>query len=100
MRVKEGVEAGLVGAGEGVATPQQQEPGSEHLWVEGGLDAVGLAALDVAAHRGEPRTEPSDDVEAVQHVAGTGQAGVHGGLVGARPVGDDDFDSSAPLVWL
>ena len=25
MRVKEGVEAGLVGAGEGVAAPQQQE---------------------------------------------------------------------------
>ena len=32
------------------------------------------SALDVAAHRGEPRTEPSDDVEAVQHVAGVGQA--------------------------
>ena len=46
MGVKEGVEAGLVGAGEGVASAQQQEPGFEHFWVEGGLDAVGLAALD------------------------------------------------------
>ena len=53
--VEEGVEAGPVGVGEGVASAQQREPGPEHFGVEGGGDAWGLAALDVAAHRGEPR---------------------------------------------
>ena len=53
--VEEGVEAGAVGVCEGVASAQQREPGPEHFGVEGGLDAVGLAALDVAADLGEPR---------------------------------------------
>ena len=48
-----------------------------------GLDAFRLAALDVAADLGEPGREPSDDVEAVQHVAGVAEVGVDGGLVGA-----------------
>ena len=47
--VEEGVEAGPVGVGEGVASSQQREPGTEHLRIEGGLDASGLSALDVAA---------------------------------------------------
>ena len=66
---QEGVEAGLVGVVELVASAHQQEPGSEHFGVQGGLDAGGLSALDVSAHRGEPRREPSDHVEAVQHMA-------------------------------
>ena len=74
--VKECVEAGLVCVGEGVASTQQQEPGFEHLWVKGGFDAVGFAALDVAAHRGELRTEPSDDTEAVKHMTRVWQTGV------------------------
>ena len=44
---------------------------------------MGFAAMDVAAHRGEPRAEPSDHTEAVQHVAGAAQTGVHRGFVGA-----------------
>ena len=52
--VEEGVEAGSVGFVELVASAQQREPGPEHLGVEGGLGAF-RAALDVAAHRGEPR---------------------------------------------
>ena len=44
--------------------------------------SAGLAALDVAAHRGKPRLEPSDDVEAVKHMAGMSEVGVDGGLVG------------------
>ena len=67
--VEEGVEAHPVGVGEGVAASQQREPGLEHFGVEGGLGAF-RAALDVAADLGEPGREPSDDVEAVQHVAG------------------------------
>ena len=67
VSLEEGVEAGPVCVGVGVASTQQQEPGTEHLGVEGGLDAVGLAVLDVSAHRGEPRREPSDG-------CGSGQA--------------------------
>jgi len=85
VALKEGVEAGLVGVVELVASAHQQEPGPEHVWVEGRLDAVGLSALDVAAHRGEPRPEPPDDMEAVKHMARARQAGLHRGLVGARP---------------
>ena len=97
--VEEGVEAHPVGVGEGVAASQQREPGPEHFGVEGGLGAF-RAALDVAADRGEPRREPSDDTEAVQHVAGVAQVGVDGGLVGLGAVADDDFDSLAPSVAL
>ena len=53
MGVEEGVEAGAVGVGEGVAGSQQRESGPEHFGVEGGLGAF-RAALDVAAHLGEP----------------------------------------------
>ena len=52
--VQEGVEAGPVCVCEGVAASQQREPGPEHLGVERGLGAF-RTALDVAAHRGEPR---------------------------------------------
>ena len=61
------VEAGLVRVGERVASPQQQEPGFEHLRVVCGSGAAGFAALNVAAHRGETGTEPSDG-------CGTGRA--------------------------
>ena len=98
--VEQLVEAGAVGVGEGVATPQQQEPGLEHLGVEGGLDAVGLAALDVAAHLGEPGREPSDDMEPVQHMAGVSEVGVDGRLVGARSVADHHLDLLAPAMSL
>ncbi len=47
--------SGLFGLGEGVGAAQQSEPRPEHLGLECGLCALGLAALDVAAHRGEPR---------------------------------------------
>jgi len=47
-----GVEAGPLGVVELVASAQQQEPGPEHLGVEGGFDAVGLSALGC---RGTPR---------------------------------------------
>lgn len=70
MRVEQAPESGRLGVGEGVAAPQQSEAGSEHLGLEGRLDAVGLSALDVAARRGGPCLEPSDGVEAVQDVAG------------------------------
>ena len=73
--VEQLVEAGAVGVGEGVASAQQREPGLEHLGVEGGLDAFGLSALHVAADLGEPGREPSDDVEAVQHMAGVAEVG-------------------------
>ena len=66
--VEEGVEAGPVCVCEGVAASQQLESGSGHFGVEGGLGAF-RAALDVAADRGEPLGELSDDVEAVQHMA-------------------------------
>ena len=79
--VEERVEAHPVGVGEGVASAQQREPCPEHFGIERGFGAF-RAALDVAADRGEPRTEPSDHVEAVQHVAGLWQTGVQGGLVG------------------
>ena len=94
--VEEGVEAHPVGVGEGVASAQQLEPGPEHFGVEGGLGAF-RPALDVAADLGEARREPSDDMEAVQHMAGRAQVGVDGGLVG---LADDDFDSLAPSVAL
>ena len=61
---------------------------------------VRRAALDVTADLGEPSGEPSDDMEAVQHVAGVAQVGVDGGLVGLGAVADDDFDSLAPSVAL
>ena len=98
--VEQLVEAGAVGVGEGVASAQQLEPGSEHLGVEGGLDAFGLSALDVAAHLGEPGREPSDDMEPVQHMAGVAEVGVDGRLVGARSVADDHLDLLAPSVAL
>ena len=97
--VEEGVEAGPVGVGEGVAASQQREPGPEYFGVEGGLGAF-RAALDVAADLGEPGREPSDDVEAVQHMAGVSEVGVDGGLVGLGAVADDDFDALAPSVAL
>ncbi len=40
MGVEEFCEAGLVCVGEGVASTQQQEPGTEHLGVEDGFGAV------------------------------------------------------------
>ena len=98
--VEQFVEAGAVGVGEGVASAQQREPGSEHLGVEGGFDAVGLSALDVAAHLGERGREPSDDVEAVQHMAGVAEVGVDGRLVGARSVADHHLDLLAPAMSL
>ena len=52
--VQEGVEAGPVCVCVCVAASQQREPDPEHLGVERGLGAF-RAALDVAAHRGEPR---------------------------------------------
>ncbi len=97
--VKERVEAGLVSVGEGVSSTRQQEPGSEHLGLEDGFGAVG-SALDVAAHRGQPGVEPSDDVEPVKHMAGVGQTGGDRGLAGGGSVGDDDFDPSTPLMGL
>ena len=81
--VEQLVEAGLVCVGERVASPQQHEPCFEHLRVEDWFDAFGLAALNVAAHRGESGTEPSDDVEPVEHVARLGQTGLHRVFVGA-----------------
>ena len=60
VSLEEFVETGLLCGGEGVASAQQREPGSEHFWVVGGFDAVGLSALDIAAHRTEPSLEPSD----------------------------------------
>jgi len=99
VRVEQGPEPGLFGVGEGVAASRQSEPGSEHSGLQDGLGARG-AALDVAAHRGGPRLEPSGDVEPVQHAPGVSQAGVDGGLVGARAVGEDRLDSLAPLVAL
>ena len=98
--VEQLVEAGAVGVGEGVASAQQREPGTEHLGVEGGLDAFGLAALDVAADLGERGREPSDDVEPVQHMAGVAEVGVDGRLVGPRSVADHDLDALAPSVAL
>ena len=65
-----------------------------------GLDAFRLSALDVAADLGEPGREPSDDVEAVQHVAGVAEVGVDGGLVGLGAVADDDFDSACTICGL
>jgi len=98
--VEEPIEAGPVRVGEGVASTQQHEPGSEHLGVEGDGGAVGLSALDVAAHRGEPGTEPSDDMEPVQHVTGVAQVGADGRLVGAGPVADHHLDLPAPAMPL
>ena len=69
----------------------------EHLGVEGGLDAWGLAALDVAAHLGEPGREPSDDMEPVQHMAGVAQVGVDGRLVGPRSVADHHLDAACTI---
>ena len=43
----------------GIPGPQPRT-GTEHVGVEDRCDACGLAALDVAAHRGEPRREPAD----------------------------------------
>ena len=100
MGVKELVETGAVGFVEGVASAQQRESGPEHFGVQGGLDAWGLAALDVAAHSGEPGCEPSDDMEAVQHVAGVAQVGVAGGLVDPGAVCDGDLDAFAPAPAL
>ena len=68
--------------------------------VERRRDAGRLAALDVAAHRGEPGGEPADHVEAVQHAGGVAQVSVDGGLVGHRAVGDDDLHAGAPAVAL
>ena len=97
--VEQLVEAGPVGVGEGVTASQQREPGPEHFGVEGGLGAF-RAALDVAADLGEPGREPSDDMEAVQHMAGGPEVGADGGLVGLGAVADDDLDSLAPSVAL
>ncbi len=79
--VKERVEPCLVSFGEGIASTHQREPGFEHFGIEDRFGAV-RAALDVAAHRGQPGTEPSDDVEPVQHMTGVGQTGTDGGFVG------------------
>ena len=97
--VEQLVEAGAVGVGEGVASAQQLESGPEHFGVEGGLGAF-RPALDIAADLGEPGREPSDDVEAVQHVAGVAEVGVDGGLVGLGAVADHDLDALAPSVAL
>ena len=100
VSLEELVEAGLVGVVELVASAQQHEPGAEHFRVKHGGNPVWLSALDVAAHRGQPGGEPSDDVEPVQHMTRLGQTGLHRGFVGFGPVGDDDFDPSTPFVWL
>ena len=83
-----------------VGAAQQQEPRPEHVGVERRRDTFGLAALHVAAHRGEPRREPADDTEAVQDVGGVAQVAVDGGAVGLRAVGDDDLHAGAPAVAL
>ena len=98
--VEERFETGPVGVCEGVASLEQSEPGPEHVGLESGLDTRGLSTLDIAAHRGETGREPSDHMEPVQHVAGMSEAGVDGGLVGPRPVGDHDLDLLVPLVAL
>ena len=93
-------EAVPVGVGEGVASAQQREAGPEHVGLEDRFDPWRLAALDVAAHRGEPGCEPPDDVESVKHVAGVAQVGVDRGLVGPRAVCDHDLDAPAPAAAL
>ena len=56
------------------------------------------SALDIAAHGGETGSEPADDVEAVQDVAGVTQVGVDSCLAGSGSVGDDYIDT-APPSW-
>ena len=75
--VEQLVEAGAVGVGEGVASAQQREPGSEHLGVEGGLDAVGLLVAVVAS------------------AGAVGLAGLDGGprALGVGGFGEDDLRS-------
>ena len=52
VRLEDGFELGALGVVEAVGAAQQQEPGPEHFGVEDRCGAGGLAALDVAAHRG------------------------------------------------
>ena len=95
MGGEQDVKAGLVGGVELVGSAHQQESRPEHVAVESGLGAFG-AALDVAAHRGEPGLEPSDDVEPVQDVAGVAEPRLYRCFVRRRAVGDDDLHRFAP----
>ena len=90
VRLEDGFELGALGVVEAVGAAQQQEPGPEHVGVERRREPFGLAALHVAAHRGEPGGEPADDVETVQHVRGVTQVAVDGRPVWLRAVGNDD----------
>ena len=98
--LEERLELGAFVVSEAIRAAQQHEPRPEHVGVERWRGAFGLAALDVAAHRGQPGGEPADDVEAVQHVAGVAHVALNGGPIRHRTVADDDLHRGAPAVSL
>ncbi len=96
---EEAVEACSLGGVERVGAAHEQEPCPEHFGVGRRGGALG-AALDVAAHRGQPRCEPSDDPVPVQHVAGAAEPPFDCCLVRLRAVGHHDLHALAPSVPL
>ena len=99
MGPEELVEPLAFGGVELVGATHQQEPRSEHFWVERRGGALGTAR-DISAHREQHRCEPSDHVEPVQHMAGVAGPSLYRCFVFSRAVGRHDLRSLAPLVSL
>ena len=64
--------------------------------MEGGFHTGRLAALQFSAYQSEPLGEPSDGVEAVQDMTGSGKITMNSCPVGVGTVGDHGIHTVAP----
>ena len=96
MSSEQPVEAFPVRGGEMVVSFQQTKPGAEQVRFVGRFHTGRLAALQFPAYQGQSLGEPSDGVEAVQDMTGSGKITMNSCPVGVGTVGDHSLHTVAP----
>ena len=79
-----------------VVSFQQTKPGSEQVRFAGRFHSWGLAALQFSSYQGQSLGEPSDGVEPVQDVTGSGKIQLDSCPVGIGTVGDHGAHTVTP----